>query len=81
MKSVFSKQAKLDFRSLPANIRKRAEKQLKLLEQDLRHPSIRAKKYDASRDIWQGRVTQSYRFYFQIIEDVYRILRIIEHPK
>lgn len=81
MNSVFSKQAQRDFKNLPANIKKRAEKQLKLLEKEIRHPSIRAKKYDESRDIWQGRVTQSYRFYFQIVGDTYRILRIIAHPK
>lgn len=81
MKAVFSKKAKQDFIKLPDRIRKRAAKQLKLLEQDLRHPSIRAKKYDESRDMWQGRVTQSYRFYFQIIGDAYKIVRIIEHPK
>jgi hypothetical protein len=54
-------------------------KQFDLLRGNLRHPSIQAKKYDDGNDIWQGRVTRDYRFYFQIIGDEYVIIRIIPH--
>lgn len=43
------------------------------LVQNLRHPSLRAKKYDEARDIWQARVTPGWRFY--------TILSLIPHPK
>jgi len=46
---------------------------------DFRHPSIQAKKYDATR--WQGRVTRGWRFYFRIEEDTYVVLDIMAHPK
>ena len=49
--------------------------------QNLRHPSLHAKKYDATRDIWQARVTRGWRFYFQIEGDTYTILSLIPHPK
>jgi mRNA-degrading endonuclease RelE of RelBE toxin-antitoxin system len=77
----FSDSAKKDFKDLPDDIKARARKQLNLLQADLRHPSIRAKKYDESNDVWQGRVNRSYRFYFKIEEDDYVILAIIPHPK
>jgi plasmid maintenance system killer protein len=60
---------------------KRAFKQARLLEQDLRHPSLRAKKYDERNDLWQARVNRDWRFYFSIAGDTYRILKLIPHPK
>ena len=56
-------------------------KQTKLLEQNLRHPSLRAKKYDEATDRWQARVNRDWRFYFRIIDDTYYILKLIPHPK
>jgi plasmid maintenance system killer protein len=54
---------------------------VKLLEQDLMHPSLHAKKYDESKNLWQARVNKSWRFYFLIQDDVYYIVAIIPHPK
>jgi uncharacterized LabA/DUF88 family protein len=42
-------------------------KQLKFLERNLHHPSLRARKYDEARDIWQARLNDNWRFYFQIV--------------
>lgn len=66
---------------LSAELQDQVDKQLDLLLMDLRYPSLRAKKYDESRDIWQARVTGSWRFYFRIMGDTYEILAIIKHPK
>ncbi len=65
----------------PIEIQKRCDKQLALLTENLRHPSLRAKKYDESRDIWQGRVNAGWRFYFTIEGDTYYLLDIIPHLK
>ena len=70
-----------DFEKLSPRLRKTTLKQLDFLRQDIRHPSIHAKKYEASTDVWQGRVNRDYRFYFRIVGTTYRILRIIPHPK
>jgi len=51
------------------------------LVQDIRHPSLRAKKYDEAQDIWQARVNQDWRFYFQIEGGTYILLDIMKHPK
>lgn len=82
MRIAFSTQAHRQYHDdLPEAIRKAFDKQVGFLLSDLRHPSLRAKKYDAARDIWQARVTGSWRFYFQIAGDTYHILSIISHPK
>lgn len=65
----------------PAHVQKALEKQLRFLVEDLRHPSLRAKKYDEVNDIWQARATRGWRFYFQIRGDTYVILSLIVHPK
>ncbi len=50
-------------------------------ETNLKHPSLHAKKYDDSRDLWQARVNSNWRFYFVIAGDTYVITDIIPHPK
>jgi hypothetical protein len=39
------------------------------------------KKYDETNDIWQARVDDGYRFYFQIDGETYILLSIISHQK
>jgi len=65
----------------PPNIQKAFYKQAKFLLENLRHPSLKAKKYDEARDIWQARVTRDWRFYFTIQDDTYYLIDIIPHPK
>ena len=62
-------------------IRKAFYKQVGFLLQDLHHPSLHAKKYSESEDLWQARVNDDWRFYFRIAGDVYRIEAIRKHPK
>jgi hypothetical protein len=52
-----------------------------LLIDNLRHPSLRARKYDAGQDLWQAPATGGWRFYFRIEDDTYVLQDIIPHPK
>ena len=81
MRLAFTRRAERDHRSLSLQLRDRLDRQLAALLNDLRHPSLHAKKYDEARDIWQGRVTRDYRFYFTIRGDTYIVLSITKHPK
>jgi len=81
MKIQLVARAAKDFDELSPRLRATTLKQFEFLRRDIRHPSIHAKKYDESRDVWQGRVNRDYRFYFRIVGSTYRILRIIPHPK
>ena len=65
----------------PPKIRKAFDQKIRFLLQDLRHPSLRAKKYDEARNIWQARVNGGWRFYFTIEGDTYLIHSIRSHPK
>jgi plasmid maintenance system killer protein len=56
-------------------------KQVQFLETNLHHRSLRAKKYDETRNRWQARVNKDWRFYFTVVDDTYRILKVIPHPK
>jgi mRNA-degrading endonuclease RelE of RelBE toxin-antitoxin system len=81
MKAELSRRAARDLDDLSSRLQATVRKQLALLAENIRHPSIQAKKYDEANDIWQGRVNRNYRFYFQIVDDKYNIIRIIPHPK
>ncbi|MBI4086409.1 hypothetical protein HY416_00290 [Candidatus Kaiserbacteria bacterium] len=63
----------------PRAIKQAFLKQAAFLVRDIRHPSLRAKRYDNIR--WQARVTRDWRFYFRIEKDIYILLDIIRHPK
>lgn len=65
----------------PSSVRRAFDKQVALLAENLRHPSLRAKKYDEANDVWQARVTKGWRFYFKIEDDTYTILSVRAHPK
>ncbi len=70
-----------DYAEAPPAVQKAFDKQVKLLVENFRHPSLRAKKYDEARSIWQARVNRDWRFYFLITGDTYLILNVIPHPK
>ena len=65
----------------PSAVRKAFFKQVTFLQQDLRHPSLKAKKYDEKNDIWQARVNRDWRFYFNIVGGTYIVRDIVPHPK
>ena len=79
MKHIFSDIFLSQLAVLPAVVRKKFEKQLKFLLQDIRYPSLRAKKYDEKKGIWQARVDDDVRFYFTIRGDTYILHGIKKH--
>lgn len=81
MKLRFTQKADRHYADLPVPIRKALRKQLGFLLLNLGHPSLHAKKYSESLDIWQGRVTRGWRFYFKIENDEYVVLSILPHAK
>ena len=69
------------YAALSERLKSKVDTQLHILQTNLRHPSLRAKKYDAANNIWQARATLKWRFYFQIHGDTYIVLSVIPHPK
>jgi hypothetical protein len=69
------------FVEAPRAVQRAFLKQAALLKENLRHPSLRVKKYGGDQDLWQARVNRDWRFYFRVIDQVYLIVNIIPHPK
>jgi len=81
MTASFTLRFREQYQRLSSERQAKFDKQLAFLPLNLRHPSLRAKKYDETNDIWQARVDGDYRFYFQIDGDTCILLSIIPHPK
>lgn len=81
MTASFTLRFRKQYQKLSEDRQTKFDKQLTFLLSNLRHPSLRAKKYDEANDIWQARVDDDYRFYFQIDGGTYTLLSIIPHPK
>ena len=81
MELVFSEKFDRNLREAPSSIQGAFWKQANFLLKDMRHPSLRAKKYIEEENVWQARVNKDWRFYFKIFEGKYYLLKIVKHPK
>ncbi len=81
MRLVYSERFRRSYEHAPPEVRRAIERRLTLLVENLRHPSLRAKKYDETRGIWQARVNRDWRFYFLIEGNTYQLIDVIPHPK
>ena len=70
---------KRDYKKLSPSIQKRTDEKLKLLVQNLSHPSLRVKRVQKYKGVLEGSVTKNYRFFFQITTEGYILLRIGKH--
>lgn len=81
MTARYSPHFKRNLHGFSLAVQKKFHKQVSFLLQNVRHPSLHAKKYLESEDVWQARVDDNVRFYFRVEGDVYVLLDIIRHPK
>jgi len=81
MRVTFSTRFWRDYYQLPPNIQEQTRKTLKLLRENPHHPSLRTHKRAGEPDVWQARVTRSYRIFFKIESGRLRMVRVVPHPK
>ena len=81
MKWQHTVHSKQDYENASSSVQKAFDKQVRLLADNLLYPSLHARKYDETADVWQARVNKGWRFYFKIEQDTYIITRIVPHPK
>ena len=79
MKLLFTKTFIRSYRKMPQQIQQATDKQLELLLSNSQHPSLSIKKMQDPRNIWEGRISRSYRFTFQIENDTYILRKIGTH--
>ena len=79
MNLYYTKNFIRDYQRLPQSIQKITDKQLENMLSNPQHPSLGIKKMKDPRQIWEGRITKSYRFTFQFESDVYILRRIGTH--
>lgn len=85
-KSITTDLFKRDFQRLPETIKRRTETAIRLLLSNPHHPSLRIKKVKGNilqgyKNIFEGRITRDYRFFFLIETDVYILLRCGRHEE
>lgn len=68
-----------DYKKLPRHIQKETDNALRLLVSNPRHPSLRVKKMQGTKGIWEGSVTMSYRFTFHMEGGTIVLRRIGTH--
>ena len=60
-------------------VERKLAKKLRFLIANIKHPSLRAKKYNEATGLWQARVDRQIRFYFRIRGDTYVMYDIYRH--
>lgn len=81
MKFTRTKRFKDAYHALPDKIQKRVDKQLKILAENMRHPSLRVKKIQGVKGIWEARMTKNCRLTFEIKKEEYILRNIGAHNK
>ena len=79
MQLVQTTHFKRDYKKLPASIQKITDEKLKFLVQNVSHPSLRVKRVQKYKGVFEGSVTKNYRFFFQVTTEGYILLRIGKH--
>lgn len=80
MQVKYSKRFLKGYTKLAVNIRKKADKQITLLLQDVFYPSLRAKKM-GGEDVWEARVDKHYRLTFLKTDNNITLLAIGPHDE
>ncbi len=60
MRAHYTKRFLESYAAAPPGIQRAVDRRVALLLTNLRHPSLRAKKYDEARDIWQTRINEGW---------------------
>jgi mRNA interferase RelE/StbE len=81
MRLFYTERFRRSYADAPSAVQAQCDKQLAYLAENLRHPSLQAKKYEEARNLWQARVNRSWRLYFVIEGDAFYLVDIMPHPK
>jgi addiction module RelE/StbE family toxin len=79
MRLIYTNSFKKDYRKLTNIIQNASNEKIKLLVQNLSHPSLRVKKVKKYPGVLEASINKNYRILFQITSDSIIFLRIGKH--
>ena len=81
MRFVLTGRFKAAYRSLPDTLQKKADKAIKLLAENPRHPSLRLKRIQGTPGIWEARVDRGCRMTLEVHADAYILRNVGKHDE
>lgn len=72
---------KKSYKKLPVEIQKAFKDKLLLMQDNIKHPSLRIKKMQGHSSVWEGSLTMKYRFTFEFIKGGVLIRNIGNHDE
>ena len=66
MRLILTERFRRAYRSLSSQDRKRVQKALRLMAEDLRYPGLRVKRVQGTTKIWEARAGRSIRLTFEV---------------
>ena len=79
MKLIYTNSFKKEYQKLSIPLQNKTDKKLKILVENINHPSLRVKKIQKYRDVLEATINKNYRLLFQITSDGFIFLRIGKH--
>jgi mRNA-degrading endonuclease RelE of RelBE toxin-antitoxin system len=76
---VISERFALAYAELPPDVRRRVDKALRLLEEDFRHPGLRARRVEGMEGIYEARVDRRHRMTYHREGDRLVMRNVGEH--
>ncbi len=76
---IYTETFKENYKRLPKKLQERFDKKQELLLQNPKHPSLNIHRYHGKEDVWEGRVTEKYRFTFSVTESTLLFRNIGPH--
>jgi mRNA-degrading endonuclease RelE of RelBE toxin-antitoxin system len=64
----FSRRFKKEYNNLPKEIQKAFDEKLSLFLKQTSHPSLRVKRIQGTKNLWEGSITMKYRFTFEFLK-------------
>lgn len=81
MRFILTGRFKAAYQSLPDSLQRKADKALRLLAENPRHPSLRLKKIEGTPGIWEARIDRSCRMTLELRADAFILRNIGKHDE
>lgn len=76
---IFTRNFKKNYKKLPREIQERFDKQLVLFTSNPKHHSLKIRRYRTEKNVWEGYISDKYRFTFSIADTGYIFRNIGPH--